>query len=472
MTLAPGDPLLELGHVHLIGIGGAGMSALGRLLAARGVPLSGSELRDSRVLAPLRALGVDIRMQQSPTSLSELGQVDTVVISTAIPETNPELVTARAQGLRVLHRAQALACAMRGRFAVVVAGTHGKTTSTSMLAVAMQHGGRDPSFYMGAEMNETGTNAHAGTGEVFVAESDESDGSFLVLRPDIALVTNVEADHLDYYGDAAAVERAFGEFCGHISPDGLLVAGADDPGAMRIADVARRAGRRVRTFGTSPMAEVRAHRIQATDTGSRFHLVVDGVETGPVELRVFGAYNIVNAAGVFAVALELGMDTDTIRRGLGLYTGARRRFEFKGQAAGVRVFDDYAHHHSELRATLTAARAMSHGGRLIVAFQPLRFSRTAFFARELGAALGLADDVVVMEIFGSNEDPIPGVSGAQVAAAVPLPPDHVHFEPSFSAVARWLADHAASGDVVFTLGDGVVTMLGPEVVSILEARQP
>lgn len=471
MSLAPGDPLAELGHVHLIGIGGAGMSALGRLLAARGVPLSGSELRDSRVLAPLRALGVDIRMQQTATSLSEIGQVDTVVISTAIPEKNPELVAARVQGLRVLHRAQALEYAMRDRFAVVVAGTHGKTTSTSMLAITMQHGGRDPSFYMGAEMNETGTNAHAGTGNVFVAESDESDGSFLLLHPDIALVTNVEADHLDYYGDAARVEAAFAEFCERITPDGLLVAGADDPGAVRVAEFARKQGRRVRTFGTSTDADVRAHRVVATDTGSRFDLVVDGHEAGSVDLRVFGAYNIVNAAGVFAVASQLGLDAATIRTGLGLYTGARRRFEFKGQAAGVRVFDDYAHHHSELRATLTAARGIAHGGRLVVAFQPLRFSRTAFFSHELGAALGLADDVVVMEIFGSNEDPIPGVSGAQVAAAVPLPAEHVHFEPSFSAVARWLADRAHPGDIVLTLGDGVVTMLGPEVVSILEARR-
>ena len=470
MTLAPGDPLAELGHVHLIGIGGAGMSALGRLLATRGVPLSGSELRDSRALAPLRALGADIRLEQSEHSLEAVGPVDTVVVSTAIPERNPELRDARARGLRVLHRAEALEYAMRKRTAVVVAGTHGKTTTTSMMAVALQHCGQDPSFYIGAQMNETGTNAHSGTGEVFLAESDESDGSFLVLHPDVAVVTNVEADHLDHYGTGEAVEAAFREFVANVQPGGLVVACADDPGSARIAEHAASLGLRVLTYGCSDDADLRVENLHAAGQETVFDAVLRGRRLGSVTLQVIGRHNALNAAGALLATSQLHAAESDLRDGLGLYSGARRRFELKGQAGGVRVYDDYAHHHTELRATLTAARELAGDGRLVVAFQPLRFSRTAFFHRELGEALGLADDVVVLEVYGSSEQPIPGATGALVAAAVPLPPEHVHFEPSFTQVPQWLADRARSGDLVLTLGDGVVSLLGPEVVSLLKAR--
>ena len=470
MTTAAGDPLAELGHVHLIGIGGAGMSALGRLFAARGVPLSGSELRESRILAPLRALGVRITLEQSATSLQGIGDVDTVVVSSAIPEHNPELVDARARGLRVLHRAAALAHAMRGRTGVVVAGTHGKTTTTSMLAVALQHCGADPSFYIGAQMNETGTNAHAGSGELFLAEADESDGSFLVLAPDVAVVTNVEADHLDHYGTVENVEAAFRAFVEQLPAGGVVVACRDDPGATRVAEHARAVGRGVRTFGLHPESDLRVDSLRMGDQGTTFEAYLAGSRLGAVSLQVYGAHNALNAAGALLTAIELDLPGSDVRDGLALYSGARRRFELKGQAGGVRVFDDYAHHHTELRASLTAARDLAAGGRLVVAFQPLRYSRTLAFHRELGEALGLADDVVVMEVYGSSEAPIPGATGALVAAAVPLPVEHVHFEPSFSKVARWLADRARPGDLVMTLGDGVVTMLGPEVVALLKAR--
>lgn len=471
MTSAAADPrgaLAELGRVHLIGVAGAGMSALTRMLCARGVPVTGSELRESRIVASLRAVGASVHMGQSPDSLPD---VDTVVVSTAIGESNPELVTARERGIRVLHRAEALAYCMKGRRSVVVAGTHGKTTTTSMAAVALQHAGADPSFYIGAQLNETGTNAHAGSGDVFLAESDESDGSFLVLEPQLAVITNVEADHLDYWGDEAAVHAGFRQFVDRVPEDGAVIACGDDVGAAETAEHARRAGRRVVTYGTSPEADIRVTDVALDATGAWFRPVVKGRRLPDVSLKVLGMHNVLNAAAALGAALEVGVGVAEAVEGLALYTGARRRFELKGEADGVRVFDDYAHHHSELRATLTAARQIVGGGRLVVAFQPLRFTRTARFHRELGEALGLADDVLVMEVYGSNEEPIPGATGALVAAAVPLPGEHVSFEPSFSAVPQWLVDRARPGDLVLTLGDGIVSTLGPEIVELLRHRE-
>ena len=466
--LVTDDPLVELGRIHLIGVGGAGMSALTRMLCARGAAISGSELRESRALGALRALGATIHLGQSVDSLPD---VDTVVVSTAIREDNPELVTARARGLRVLHRAEVLAYCMRSYRSVVVAGTHGKTTTTSMLAVTLQHCGVDPSFYIGAQLNETGTNAHAGSGDIFVAESDESDGSFLVLHPDVAVVTNVEADHLDHWGTARAVHEAFERFVERVSADGLVVCCLDDSGSAAIADHARRLPVEVVTYGESEKSELQITEVELTGVGSCFTPVFRGQVLPRVELHVVGLHNVLNAAACLAAGLGLGFAPDELSDGLALYTGARRRFEFKGEADGVRVYDDYAHHHSELRATLAAARQIVGEGRLVVAFQPLRFTRTATFFRELGAALGSADEVVVLEVYGSNEAPIPGATGALVAAAVPLPSQHVHFEPSFSAVPAWLVDRARPGDLVLTLGDGIVTTLGPEVVDLLHDRQ-
>ncbi|MCZ3387923.1 MAG: UDP-N-acetylmuramate--L-alanine ligase [Actinomycetia bacterium] len=467
LTTSVRSPLDELGRVHLIGVAGAGMSALTRMLCSRGVPVTGSELRDSRIVASLRAVGAVIHFGQTPESLPE---TDTVIVSTAITESNPELVAARNREIRVLHRAEALTYCMRGYRSVVVAGTHGKTTTTSMAAVALQHCGADPSYYIGAQLNETGTNAHAGSGTVFIAESDESDGSFLVLEPLIAVVTNVEADHLDYWGDAEAVEAGFCRFVSRVPEHGTVIACADDPGSARVAAFARSSGRKVVTYGTSAGADVRITDVELDATGSWFRPVVNGRRLPDVSLQIVGIHNVLNATAALAVALEVGVGVPDAVEGLAQYSGARRRFEFKGEGDGVRVYDDYAHHHTELRATLTAARQIADGGRIAVAFQPLRFTRTAQFHRELGDALGLADDVLVMEVYGSNEEPIPGATGALVAAGVPLPPEHVCFEPSFSAVPEWLVSRARPGDLVLTLGDGIVSTLGPEIVELLRHR--
>ena len=370
-----------------------------------------------------------------------------------------------------MHRAEVLAYCMRARTAVVVAGTHGKTTTTSMLAVALQHCGADPSFYIGAQLNETGTNAHAGTGEIFVAESDESDGSFLELSPRLAIVTNVEADHLDHWVTAEAVHQAFNAFVNCVDLDGKVVVCLDDPGSVAVGEYAQGTGRGVRTYGASEQSDVRVVDITHSSAGSTFQPVVDGEAHPPIELQMVGRHNVLNAAAALTAGIELGFSVPDLSDGLQLYTGARRRFEFKGEADSVRVYDDYAHHHSELRASLVAARQISGTGRLVVAFQPLRFTRTAQFHRELGTALGLADEVIVLEIYGSNEEPIPGATGALVAAAVPLDEPHVVFEPSFSAVPRWLVDRARPGDLILTLGDGIVATLGPEVIELLRARE-
>ena len=455
----------HLGHVHLVGIGGAGMSGIARVLLARGQRVSGSDAKDSRTLAALRSLGATIYVGHAA---GQVALVDTVVVSSAIGPANVELVAARAAGTRVLLRADALAALMAGRRGVAVAGTHGKTTTTSMLTVAAQHCGADPSFAIGGDLNEAASNAHHGTGELFIVEADESDGSFLAYRPFAAVVTNVEADHLDHYGDAAAVDRAFVDFAGTVQPGGFLVACADDDGSRRLGDIARERGIDLRTYGTAADADLRLEDLTTSGTGSRYEPVLRGRRLPHVKLHVVGAHLARNSAAALLTGIGLGLPEGRLIEGLGGYTGVRRRMELKGTAAGVRVYDDYAHHPTEVAAQLLAARDVVGGGRLVVAFQPHRYTRTLAFAEAFGRALGAADEVVVMEVYAAGEDPIPGANGATVAAAVPLPPGCVRFEPSWQAVPGELAGRARPGDVVLTLGAGDITQVGPEVLRLLE----
>ena len=455
----------DLTAVHLVGIGGAGMSGIARVLLARGATVSGSDAKDSRTLAALRALGARVHVGHDA---EHLGDARTVVVSTAIRPDNPELVAARARGLDVVVRADALAALMAGRRGVAVAGTHGKTTTTSMLTVAAQHCGVDPSFAIGGDLNEAASNAHHGTGDLFIVEADESDGSFLAYRPHAAIVTNVEADHLDHYGDEAAVFRAFEDFAATIDPDGFLVACADDPGAQRLAAQARAQGVDVRTYGTAAEADLRLDGLTVSGTTSRYQPVLRGRRLPPVTLAVPGRHLALNSGAALLTGTGLGLDAATLVEGLAGFTGVRRRMELKGSRGGVRVYDDYAHHPTELVAQLTAAREVVGNGRLVVAFQPHRYSRTLAFAAEFGQALGLADEVVVMEVYAAGEEPVPGATGATVAAGVPLPPERVLFEPSWSAVPAALAERARPGDLVLTLGAGDVTLIGPEVLRLLE----
>lgn len=469
MTESPLDDLASLGPVHVIGIGGAGMSGIARVMAARGVSVSGSDAKDSRRIAALRALGVDVQIGHNPDLIPEGA---TLVISTAIKESNPELAAARARGLRVLSRADAMAVLMAGSKGIAVSGTHGKTTTTSMLTVALQHCGADPSFIIGSELNESGSNAHAGDGELFIAEADESDGSFLRLGAFAGIVTNVEADHLDYWGSLEAVEQGFDDFAAGLGANGgFIVVCVDDPGGAALARRLRSIDVEVHTYGESEAADNRVNVISTQGNGWTFEVVVKGVRTSPIQLQVPGQHNMLNATAALVCGLALGFAVGELAQGLASFSGTRRRFEFRGQADGVRVYDDYAHHPTEIAATLRAARDAVGDGRLVVAFQAHHYYRTALFSQEFGQALGLADDVVVLEVFAPGEEPIPGASGQVMAANVPLPGEHVVFEPSWSAVPGHLASRARPGDMVMTLGAGDISMMGPEVLALLERRE-
>ena len=452
-------PRLEsLGKVHFIGVGGVGMSAVARIMVARGVPVSGSDAKDLPVMADLAAAGARIAVGYAAGNLAD---AQTVVAGSAIREDNPELAAARRAGLPVLHRSEALAATMGDDTVVTVAGTHGKSTTTSMVTVLLREAGLDPSFAVGANIPALGVNAAHGTSGIFVAEADESDGSFLNYRPSIAVVTNVEPDHLDYYGTAEAVFESFDRFTALLPADGLLVACADDAGALALAERTRARGNtRVVLYGTSEAAEIRLDddgpgQVAVTTGGARYGL----------SLQVPGRHNALNAAAAFAVALELGVDPVAAAAGLARFSGAARRFELKGGARGVRVFDDYAHHPTEVRAALTAARSVAAGHKVHVLFQPHLFSRTREFAAEFAAALNLADTALVLDIYPAREDPIPGVTSQLIA-------DHLteggRLVSGDDAVDT-LAGAAADGDVVLTVGAGDVTAYGPRIVEALRA---
>jgi UDP-N-acetylmuramate--alanine ligase len=464
-------PAAGLGRVHFVGIGGVGMAGIARIMIERGVTVSGSDASASAVLDALRALGATVHVGHDA---AHVAAADTVVVTSAAREGNPELVEARRRGLLVLHRSQALAALMRERRAVAVAGTHGKTTTTSMLTVALRRAGADPSFAIGGELTEGGDSAHEGAGDVFVAEADESDGSFLLYSPTVAVVTNIEPDHLDHYGTAEAVTAAFDAFADRVLPGGVLVACADDPGAARLAAAVRerRGADAVRTYGRAAVADVRVVGLDASGPGARFGLRANGLPDVDLALRVPGAHNALNAAAAWAAGSWLGADPELLAEGLAAFGGARRRFEAKGVEGGVRVVDDYAHHPSEVTAVLRAVRGVSGDGRVLAVFQPHLYSRTRIFAAAFGAALGLADEVVVLDVYGAREDPEPGVTGELVARAVPLPPGRAVFEPDRTAAVRRLADLANPGDVVLTLGAGDVTTLGPAVLARLAERRP
>ena len=455
----------ELGRVHFVGIGGAGMSGIARIMLSRGLEVSGCDARDSRAVAALRARGALVEVGHDAAHLRD---VDTLVVSSAIRPNNPDLVEAERRGLQVLPRAAALAAVMSGLRGIAVAGTHGKTTTTSMLTVALQACGRDPSYAIGGDLSEPGSNAHMGTGEFFVAEADESDRSFLLLTPEVAIVTNVEADHLDNYGDAAAVQEVFRQFVGCIQRGGCLLVGADDEGSRGLVSFGEEAGLRVATFGLAADADVRVDDLRLEAGLPRFEVVAGGRRLGSVALRIPGAFNAVNAAGALAAGLQLGLPFTDMVRGLEEFTGARRRFEFKGVSRGVRVYDDYAHHPTELRALLDAARQVTGEGRLVTVFQPHLYSRTQSFAAQFASALAASDLAVVMEVYAAREDPVPGVTGALIADQVDLPAGRVVFEPSWTAVPAVIASLVRPADVVLTVGAGDVTLLGPEILAAIE----
>ncbi len=473
--------------VHMIGIGGAGMSGVARLLLARGVAVSGSDMKESRAIIGLRAMGAVIEIGHVADNVRLLGEdPEAVVVSfAAIPKTNPELAVAHERGIPVLKRSDLLAMLLQDQQAVLIAGTHGKTSTTSMTVAALQAAGLDPSFAVGGLMSKVGVNAHQGTGDVFVAEADESDASLLTYQPHVAVVTNIEPDHLDFFGTEEKYVEVFDEFARRIDSNGTLIVCADDERAAKLGIRASAAGTKVLAYG-SPEAAERYPDLpfgatllgwQPYGGGARVSATVDQT-TVHFELKQPGRHMALNAVASLLAGFCVGGDLERMARGLGEFTGVRRRFDYHGMTGagafqGIRVYDDYAHHPTEVRAVLGAARELvdSAGrGRVVAVFQPHLYSRTEKFATEFADALALADQVIVMDVFGAREEPIAGVDGNLLVELIQQ--RHADtpavFEPHFAATPDRVVEVAEPFDVVLTIGAGSVTMLADELLRELD----
>ena len=445
-------------QVHFIGIGGSGMSGLARIAISHGIKVSGSDSSDSSVLTALKAVGAEIFIGHKSENIKG---ADLIVYSNAIKDNNPEREAGLKAGIPEITRAVALALLMSESISIAVAGTHGKTTTSSMATVALQSAGADPSFAIGGILKSSGSNAHRGSGKYFVAEADESDGSFVAYHPYAAIVTNVEWDHVDHFKNEAQVFDVFKDFVQTIT--GFLIYCADDEGAKKIASTAK-----IKTigYGKSESAALRVDQIQLNASGSTARVLWNGAKIGMLELSVPGEHNVLNAAAVLAVGLELGLPSASLLDGLVKFHGAGRRFELKGNAGGIRVIDDYGHHPTEIRVTLEAARRYAGGGKLLVIFQPHRYSRTKVFTKEFADSLSLADSVWMLEVYAASEQPITGVTSANIVKLM----KNAKFEPNFLAVTEEIAKAANPGDVIITLGAGDVSSLGTLILEELHKR--
>jgi UDP-N-acetylmuramate--alanine ligase len=459
----------QLGSVHFIAIGGSGMNGIASMMLSYGIRVSGSDRQDSKYLRALATQGARVYVGHRA---EQLGDATTVVVSSAIREDNPELMEARRRGLRVLHRSAAMGSLMLGRRGVAVAGTHGKTTTTAMIAHVLTSSGLDPSFVIGGALTGSATGGHLGGGDVMIVEADESDGSFLQYPCEVAVVTNIDPDHLSNWGSAENYADGFLRFAIAESVR-LLVTSADDPGAVALTRRVRQRitagspGPEILTFGTSDEADVQITGTRLAGTGSTFELAWAS-HAGPVELSVPGHYNVLNAAAAYAVASWLGVDDADIRRQLVRYQGTYRRFQLIGAPNNIRVYDDYAHHPTEVLNTLIAARTGVGIGRVVVCFQPHLYTRTRDFWSELAHALEQADEAIVMDVCGDREDPIPGIDGAMVANAVAPGTAHVTYQPIWDEAAPTVARIARPGDLVITVGCGDVTKVAPKIVDEIQ----
>ena len=450
--------------VHIVGVGGMAMSGIAAILTRLGHTVSGSDLKSWRGLERLRFLGVDVHIPHDAACLP--AEVDAVVVSTAIPPTNPEVLAARERGVPVLRRAEALAAIVDTRRTVAISGTHGKTTTSTMTTLILRAAGWHPSFLIGGEPNEVGSNAAYDDGEWLVIEADESDGTFIEIAPEAVVLTNVEPDHLDHYGDMAALEEACARYLS--SAPGPRVACADDPGSARLAARVTAAGQPVITYGEAPSADYRidGYKIMTEGgnrLGSRFHLVRHDEDLGEIRLPAPGRHNARNAAGAAALATEIGVPFDAVAAALGRFAGVARRFQFHGEIAGVTLVDDYAHLPGEIKATLAAAREGAWS-RIVAVFQPHRYTRTARLWRDFGDAFVDADVVVLTDVYAAGEPPQPGVSGRLILQAVceAGPANRVFYLPKRSDILARLPDLTRPGDLVITLGAGDVTSLPDE----------
>jgi UDP-N-acetylmuramate--alanine ligase len=450
-------------QIHFIGLGGAGMSGIARIMLARGISISGSDAKDSTVLSGLKTLGAQVFIGHQA---SNLGAADVLVVSSAIDQSNPEVAAAKTKGLTILSRAQALALLMSESKSVAVAGTHGKTTTTSMLTVALQQAGLDPSFAIGGMINRGGTNAHLGSGEIFVAEADESDGSFLAYKPFGAVITNIELDHVDHFPDIEAVNLVFLEFVSSIQPGGFLVAGIDSPGVVNLLARITRTDIEIITYGESADYAISHVSLQPTQTHARITKL--GKVLGELSLTIPGSHNIENATAALAAALKLGAPAADLLVGLAHFSGAKRRFENRGIAHGITVIDDYGHHPTEVKVTLETAKRFAGTGKVIAIFQPHRYSRTAMFVSEFAEVLAIADQVFLLEVYAASEPAIPGVSSILIANQMSA--SQVTFEPSMIEVVNAAVAAAQPGDLIITLGAGDVNLLVPLILQTLEDK--
>jgi len=457
----------DFGTVHFIGIGGSGMSGIARLFLAGGHRVTGSDSRESDTTGRMRALGAEVRIGHHA---GNVGEADTVVVTSALWPDNPELLEARRRGLPVMHRSQALAALVAGRRLVSVAGAHGKTTSTGMVVTALVELGLDPNFVNGGVIQSLGVSSASGSSDLFVVEADESDGSFLLYDTAIALITNVDPDHLDHYGSEAAFLDAFVTFAAKATE--RVVVSSDDPGAQQVtAGVRARADAPdIVTFGEAEDADVRILRVVEA-AGVEADLSYAG-GTHHIVLRVPGRHNVLNAAGAFTVLVGLGVEPADAVRGIEAFGGTERRFELHGVERGVRVYDDYAHHPTEVAAALRAARTVVGGGRIIAIHQPHLYSRTRLMAADFARVYEeLADHTVVLDVYGAREDPEPGVTGALVQERFD-DQDRVDYLPDWADAADRAARIAREGDIIMTLSCGDVYRIIPQVLAALRAEAP
>ncbi|AZQ74056.1 MULTISPECIES: UDP-N-acetylmuramate--L-alanine ligase [Streptomyces] len=463
--MAPAVPT-TMDRPHFIGIGGAGMSGIAKILAQRGAAVAGSDAKESATAEALRALGVTVHIGHAAEHLA--ADATCVVVSSAIRADNPELAAAAERGVPVVHRSDALARLMDGLRPIAVAGTHGKTTTTSMLAVSLDALGLSPSYAIGGDLNGPGTNALHGSGDIFVAEADESDRSFHKYAPEVAIILNVELDHHANYASMDEIYESFETFVGRVRPGGTLVVSADQAGARELTErVSGRHDIEIVTYGAAEDADVRVLKVTPRGLSSEVTILLNG-KMLTFAVSVPGSHYAHNAVAALAAGVALGIPAHNLASALGKFTGVGRRLQLKGEANGVQVIDSYAHHPTEMTADLEAIRGAAAGSRVLVVFQPHLFSRTQELGTEMGQSLTLADASVVLDIYPAREDPIPGITSALIIDAAEKAGADVRAEHDMAAIPDVIAGMARPGDLVLTMGAGDVTDLGPKILARLE----
>lgn len=448
--------------IHMVGIAGAGMSGIAQILFEQGFKVTGSDLQMNGVAERLKEMGIEIFKGHSASNLKE--GVDLLVFSSAIPKDNPELGAALKRNIPILKRGQMLANMVNEKKGIAIAGAHGKTTTTSMIYWVLQGCGIDPTFIVGGELQDGHINARLGSSDYFVVEADESDASFLDIFPYIAVVTNIEDDHLDFYGSVDNIKKAFAQFINQVRPEGFAVLYGED---KYIEDIRDSIKVKTITYGEDHNNDYYIKNWRPKGIGSVFAVYQKGRYLGEVELSVPGKHNALNAIAAIAVALELGMDFEKAKAAIKKFHGAKRRFQMKGEKSGIMVVDDYAHHPTEIKATLAAARALNRE-RVVVVFQPHRYSRTQALWRELGEAFSACDLVVFTEVYAASEKPIPGVDGKLVYEAALGTGCNAVYLDSFKKIKRYLLENTRTGDLVLTIGAGDVWRIGEDFLNELE----